>query len=110
MERRGDPVSITDAPVAHSQDLHARQVRYLLSMLVRTMCFVAAVFTSGPLRWVLIVAALFLPYIAVVFANAGSRRAPQNTAFTPEAFGALEAGASPPDEPGVRPTPTSRTG
>ena len=105
-------MSITDAPVAHSQDLRARQTRYLLSMLVRTVCFVLAVFASGPLRWVLIVGALFLPYIAVVFANAGSRRAPQNTAFTPEAFGALEAGAPPPPppEPGARPAPTRGTG
>ncbi len=103
-------MSITDAPVAHSQDVRARQTRYLLSMLVRTVCFVLAVFASGPLRWVLIAGALFLPYIAVVFANAGSRRAPQNTAFTPEAFGALEAGAAPPPEPGARPAPTRGTG
>ncbi len=103
-------MSITDAPVAHSQDVRARQTRYLLSMLVRTVCFVLAVFASGPLRWVLIAGALFLPYIAVVFANAGSRRASQNTAFTPEAFGALEAGAVPPPEPGARPAPTRGTG
>jgi len=90
--RDASPVSITDAPVSHSHDLRSRQTRYLLSMLVRTVCFVGAVVASGPLRWALIAAALFLPYIAVVLANAGSRRAPQHTAFRPEPYGALEPG------------------
>ncbi len=109
MERRAEPVSITDAPVAHSQELHGREVRYLVSMLVRTLCFVAAVVTSGPLRWVFIAGAVFLPYIAVVFANAGSRRGSQNAGFTPEPFGALGTGAPPPREPGLRPATTSET-
>lgn len=109
MERRTDPVSITDAPIAHSQDIHGRQTRYLLSMLVRTVCFVAAVVSTGPLRWVMIAGALFLPYIAVVLANAGGRRAPQNTAFTPEPFGALEAGPPPPGDPHEQHSSTTGT-
>lgn len=99
-----EPVSITNASVSHSQDLHGREVRYLVSMLVRTLCFVAAVVTSGPLRWVFVLGAIFLPYVAVVLANAGSRRAPQNATFTPEPFGALEPGPSAPADSDPAPT------
>ncbi len=90
MERRGDDaVSITDAPMSHSQELHGREVRYLISMGIRTACFVAAILISGPLRWVLVAGAVFLPYIAVILANAGGRRAPQDAMVRPEPFGAL---------------------
>jgi len=107
--RKGETVSITNAPISHSQDIKNRQVRYLLSMLVRTICFVAAVVASGPLRWVFLAAAIFLPYIAVVLANAGGRHAPQHAAFSPEPFGVLEGGqgrepgttAGPPRAPGA---------
>ena len=44
-------------------------------MGIRTVCFVAAILVGGGwLRWVLVAAALLLPYVAVVMANtAGSR-------------------------------------
>jgi hypothetical protein len=61
-----------------------RQRRYLISMSIRTLCFILAVVVHGPLRWVFVSAALVLPYIAVVMANAvgsGSGAAP--TAFVP---------------------------
>ena len=101
MKRRGDaPVAITTARTSHSEDLHARQIRYLLSMGVRTVCFVAAVIAHGPLRWVLIAAALFLPYIAVVMANAGGRRSrAEARPYTPEPFGQLGPGPNPPAAP-----------
>jgi hypothetical protein len=54
-------------------------------MSIRTLCFVLAVVVHGPLRWVFVSAALVLPYIAVVMANAvgsGSGAAP--TAFVPQ--------------------------
>ncbi len=35
------------------------------------VCFVAALLTDGPIRWVLLVGSLVLPWIAVVLANAG---------------------------------------
>jgi hypothetical protein len=69
---RSEPVyRITGAPTALSEDLRGRTRRYLLSMGVRTVCFIGATVVSGPLRWVLIVAAVLLPYLAVVLANAG---------------------------------------
>jgi hypothetical protein len=96
MEHRESPaVRITDARTAHSDDLKHRQIRYLLSMLVRTLCFVGAVIVDGWLRWVLVVAALFLPYIAVVMANAVSRKPPQRAeSFSPEARGSLGSAPS----------------
>jgi len=78
-------VSITAARRSRSEDIRGREVRYVLSMLARTACFVGAVFTDGVLRWVLVAAALFLPYIAVVLANAASQRRPQEMqAYRPD--------------------------
>jgi len=69
---RSEPVyRITGAPTAQSEDLRGRTRKYLVSMGIRTACFVGATVTSGPLRWVLIAGAVLLPYLAVVFANAG---------------------------------------
>jgi hypothetical protein len=76
---------ITDARTPRSEDIRRRQVRYVLSMLVRTLCFVGAVIASGWLRWTLVGAAVFLPYIAVVLANAANQRRPQEMkAYRPE--------------------------
>jgi hypothetical protein len=54
--------------------MHHRMRRYLISMSVRTVCFVLAVVFDGWLRWTMAGAAIVLPYIAVVMANAGPRR------------------------------------
>lgn len=40
-------------------------------MSIRLVCLIAAVFTSGILMWVLLAAAVVLPYIAVIEANVG---------------------------------------
>jgi Protein of unknown function (DUF3099) len=68
------PVSITSARTSRSADIRRREIRYLMSMGIRTLCFVGAFIASGALRWTLVVAALILPYIAVVIANATDRR------------------------------------
>ncbi len=73
---------ITGAPTALSDDMRGRQRRYLLSMGVRTLCFIGATIVSGPLRWVLIVGAVLLPYLAVVFANAGRAAMPSQPPTT----------------------------
>ena len=73
---RGKPrvYQITSARRGVRDDVDSRTRRYLLSMGVRTVCFVLAVVTDGWLRWVLIAAAVMLPYLAVVFANGGRER------------------------------------
>jgi hypothetical protein len=44
-------------------------------MGIRTLCFVGAVVVGdGWLRWVLIVGAFILPYVAVVMANSAAPR------------------------------------
>ena len=76
--------TITSAPASQHDDLGLRMRKYLISMSVRTVCFVLAVVFEGPLRWVLLAAAVVLPYVAVVMANAGPRRAPRHDVYTPE--------------------------
>jgi hypothetical protein len=62
---------ITSAQQGLSSDLPGRQRRYLISMIIRTAFFVAAVFVPSPFRWFCVAGALILPYFAVVIANAG---------------------------------------
>ncbi|MGN6781360.1 MAG: DUF3099 domain-containing protein [Marmoricola sp.] len=73
--RRAEPeervLRITTAAESPSVDREHRQRRYVLSMTIRTLCFVGAVFARS-IPWlciVLIAASFFLPYIAVVMAN-----------------------------------------
>jgi Mn2+/Fe2+ NRAMP family transporter len=69
------PVRITTVAASREEDIRRRQRRYVLSMGFRTLCFVAAVIIGeGWVMWVLIVAALLLPYVAVVMANAASSK------------------------------------
>jgi hypothetical protein len=71
----GDAFRITTASRSAAEDIAARQKRYVLAMGFRTVCFVAAIFvTITWARVVLIVAALVLPYVAVVMANAGASK------------------------------------
>lgn len=73
--REKEPVyQITGARRAVAEDVNSRTRRYLVSMGIRTVCFVLAVVADGWLRWVLIFAAVVLPYLSVVFANGGRER------------------------------------
>lgn len=73
--RSREPIyQISGARRGVRDDVDSRTRRYLVSMGVRTVCFVLAVVTDGWLRWVLIAAAVMLPYLSVVFANAGRER------------------------------------
>lgn len=67
---RKQAVSITSAATSHSEDLAARQRRYLIGMILRTLCFVGFVLIDHEIRWVLLAGAAFLPYFSVVLANA----------------------------------------
>ena len=70
-----DAVRITTAATSRNDDIAARQRRYVVSMAIRTVCFVAAVVVGpGWLRWVLVAGAVLLPYVAVVMANAASTK------------------------------------
>ncbi|HEY6794979.1 MAG TPA: DUF3099 domain-containing protein, partial [Kineosporiaceae bacterium] len=65
---------ITGAPVSRSADLDRRVNRYLVSMAIRTACVVLVFVVPGPAKWLFGAGAVFLPYVAVVFANATDRR------------------------------------
>jgi len=69
MARRDDVYNITEAGMSAGDDRDNRTRRYLISMGIRTACFIAAVIVGGWLGWVLFAGAIVLPYIAVVVAN-----------------------------------------
>ncbi|MDD9207314.1 DUF3099 domain-containing protein [Georgenia sp. 10Sc9-8] len=75
--REPEVQSITSARRALGEDVHDRTVRYLISMGVRTLCLILAAFTPPPWRWLFVAAAVLLPYVAVVLANAGRERVEQ---------------------------------
>lgn len=70
----GEVFSLTDAPERLSVEQSRRVRLYVVSMTVRTLCFVAAVVTPGVLRWVLVAGAVVLPYVSVVLANQAAKR------------------------------------
>lgn len=67
-------ITITDARSGASAEQAARQRRYAITMAFRTACFLAMIFVPGVLRWILFGCAVFLPYIAVIFANQANQR------------------------------------
>ncbi len=98
-EPKGEPVySITSASSGHSDDIGSRELRYGISMGIRTLCFVGAVVAwqtmgGGWLPWVLLAGALILPYTSVILANAGTRaKGAGSNIIKPEPFGTLEPG------------------
>lgn len=88
---------ITGARQSLTADINTRQVKYMISMGVRTLCFVLAIVTTGWWRGIFFVGAIVLPYIAVVIAN-GSR---------PQA-GPDVAAIAPPERRAIDPPPPAR--
>ncbi|MGA8208651.1 MAG: DUF3099 domain-containing protein [Nocardioidaceae bacterium] len=73
MAKPAAPIRITTAQRSHREDIAGRQRRYLISMGIRTACFVLAVLTIGHwFMWVFLACSFVLPTIAVVVANAGA--------------------------------------
>jgi len=73
-----EPIRITTAAEGRDSDIASRQRAYLISMTIRCLCFVGAgVSALVGWSWVwpfLIVGAVFLPYVAVVMANAANTK------------------------------------
>ncbi|RKR74173.1 DUF3099 domain-containing protein [Frondihabitans australicus] len=67
----GGSNTITSLPPAPRDEQRARMVRYAISMGIRTICVIAVFFVPGWWRLAPAIAAVVLPYFAVVIANAG---------------------------------------
>lgn len=70
---------ITDARQGQSGDLRRRQRNYLISMGIRTACFLALVLINHPVRWLFLVGALILPMVAVLVVNQVDKRGQSGT-------------------------------
>lgn len=66
--------AVTSLPQSPQAEADHRVRRYALTMTIRIVCFALMMFVQpyGWYTWVFALAAAVLPYIAVVFANAGS--------------------------------------
>lgn len=100
--RAPEAVRITTAATSRESDIAARERRYVISMTIRTLCFLGAVvagvaFGVWWLCWVLLAASLLLPYVAVVAANAGETR--EDAFELPDTAYRRELGARSPDDP-----------
>jgi hypothetical protein len=73
--RHDSAQSVTSAAESRTEDQARRLKQYLLTMSVRTVCFVLLVVIDHPIRWLFAFLAVFLPFIAVVAANAVKPRA-----------------------------------
>ena len=68
--------TVTSASTSTTDDQDKRVKRYLTMMGIRVACFGLVFVTSGWLRWTAVLAAVFIPYVAVVLANAVSPSQP----------------------------------
>src|SRR5690606_24914698 len=76
-------------PESPEEEHRRRVLQYSLAMGIRVLCVIACIWVRG--WWLLIPAAgaVFLPYVAVVLANVGSRR--RSSVIRPDhAYPALE--------------------
>jgi hypothetical protein len=62
-------ISITELPPSPDHERHMRMVKYAVAMTVRMICIVLVVVVPGWWRVIPGIAAVFLPYFAVVIAN-----------------------------------------
>lgn len=71
---RKSPELITSARVPRSLDADQRNKRYLITMAIRTVCFLAGALAPSPWNWMLFISAALLPGAAVLLANSIDRR------------------------------------
>jgi hypothetical protein len=105
-----DRYLITSAPQSPGEEIANRQRRYLWTMAIRTASFVAAILlltlVHGRYRdiaYVAAAAAIVLPMLAVIAANAGPKRPVETPLFFRRSHRALPP--APPAEPPERRLP-----
>lgn len=62
--------SITTVGQSPELERKNRMIKYSIAMTIRVVCIIAAIFVEGWLMWVAFAGAIFLPYFAVIIANA----------------------------------------
>lgn len=101
--------SITSAAPGHSVDMHQRMVRYALAMGIRVVCIVALFFLDGWFKLIAVAGAVFLPWVAVVIANAQTKGEEYDSELMDHiSYGEIGAGR-PEDGAGWSPTPDGET-
>ena len=105
--RHPEVIRITNAPESPETELGHRERRYIISMAIRTVCFISAIVVEGWLRWVLVAAAFVLPYVAVVMANSASPRVEGTDLLGP---GPVRPELGPADMPPDHPRPDAGHG
>lgn len=78
--------SVTSLEVSPEQERRSRFIKYTVAMIIRVICVVLAVIV--PLGWLTVVfaaGAVFLPYFAVVIANAQGSNSSRSSAKSAEA-------------------------
>ncbi len=70
--------SITNATVAHSDDMRHRMVQYSVTMGIRMVCIAAIFVFDGWFKLVPVIGAVVLPWVAVMIANGGADVSHQN--------------------------------
>ena len=74
MKKSSHAPAVTSLPQSPQDEADSRVRRYVITMSIRMVCFALMLLVTpyGWYTWVFGIAAAVLPYIAVVFANAGS--------------------------------------
>ncbi|MGF3055166.1 DUF3099 domain-containing protein [Microbacterium sp. YY-01] len=96
MKRSKNAPSLTSLPQAPQEEAQHRVRQYVITMTIRVVCFVLMVVVT-PYSWYTVVfglGAVFLPYFAVVIANAGADSS-ETPIESPELM--LDAGTSAPE-------------
>lgn len=76
MAKTSDAPLITDAGRSQTLELEERQKRYLITMGIRTGCFLAFLIVPGWWKVAALLAAAILPAFAVLLANNSDHHAP----------------------------------
>ena len=91
MPRQSEPIRITTATRSRQQDIAARQRRYLISMTIRTLCFVLAIVSIGHWwLWVFVAAFHYRPSIDGVLVAFGLANVLAAIPLTPGGLGVIE--------------------
>lgn len=77
-------VLITDARESKSVEINRRQRHYMITMGLRTACFFGLVLVQNDFRWLFLVGAIVLPWIAVLFVNQRDKRGGKGAFAAPE--------------------------